>query len=86
MSREDDLEASAEQLLEELSQRFADLGAEARWRCARAFIHRAVHAAAKSKEVEFCVIATYLAEMIPHTHGLMHGSDPASAKHREPLH
>ena len=86
MSREEELEAAAEQMLEELQRRFADIGADARWRAAKAFIHRAVHGAAKTKEVEFCVLAAYLAEMIPHAHGLMHGSDPTSAKHGEVVH
>jgi hypothetical protein len=85
MSKEDELEAAAGKMLEELARRFADLGSDARWRVARAFIHRAVHDAATNK-VDFCVLATYLAEMIPHAHGLMHGADPASPKHREVVH
>jgi len=83
---DDELERECDKLIGELDLAFEGLGDDARWRVARALIHRAVHAAAKSRQVEFCVLAAYLAEMIPHAHGLMHGADPASARHKEPLH
>ncbi|MCC6993042.1 MAG: hypothetical protein IT370_00295 [Deltaproteobacteria bacterium] len=81
-----ELEREADRIIGELSSAFAELGDDARWRVARAVIHRAVHAAARSRQVEFCVMASYLAEMIPHAHGLMHGADPGSPRHKEPLH
>jgi len=52
----------------------------------RALIHRAVHLAAERRAGEFCGLATYLAEMVGHAHGLMHGADPQSEKHSDIVH
>ena len=79
---ENELEQQADRLLDKLRADFSALGSDSSWRVARAVIHRAVHAAA-SGGVDFCVVAGYLAEMIPHAHGMMHGPDPGSVKHRE---
>jgi hypothetical protein len=46
------------------------------WALARALIHKAVHLTAERKADEYCAVATFLAEMISHAHGLMHpGAD-----------
>ena len=36
--------------------------------------------------VEFCALATYLAEMIGHAHKLSHGENPKSPAHRSAVH
>lgn len=53
---------------------------------ARALIHRGVHLAVDRRAGEFCALATFLSEMVGHAHGLMHGADPASAKHDDNVH
>jgi hypothetical protein len=53
---------------------------------ARALIHRGVHLLAERRAGEFCGLATYLAEMLGHAHGLMHGPDPAAPTHGDRPH
>jgi len=53
---------------------------------ARALIHRGVHLLAERRAGEFCGLATYLAEMVGHAHGLMHGADPAAPAHGDRPH
>lgn len=53
---------------------------------ARALIHRGVHLLAERRAGEFCGLATYLAEMLGHAHGLMHGADPAAPAHGDRPH
>ena len=86
MARDDELEKAAEQAVAALTEAFADLGEDAAWRAARAMIHRAVHAAAKSGQVDYCVVATYLAEMVGHAHGLMHEQSGAKDSHKDRMH
>jgi len=54
-------------------------GAESDLALVRALIHRAIHLAAERKSVEFCALATFLAEMIGHAHQLQHGGDKPTA-------
>jgi hypothetical protein len=55
------------------------------WALARALVHRAVHLVADRKAAEFCAVATLLAEMINHAHGLLHPGDTAGG-HGADLH
>ena len=58
-----------------------------RWSVVRGLIHQAVHLATeKNAGVEFCALATYLAEMVGHAHKLAHGDDPQSAAHKDLVH
>lgn len=52
----------------------------------RALVHRAAHLAADTKALEFCALATLLAEMIGHAHQLLHGGDRNAAAHRDIVH
>jgi hypothetical protein len=52
------------------------------WALARALVHKAVHLVAERKAAEFCAVATLLADMIGHAHGLLHPGDRAAASHR----
>jgi hypothetical protein len=77
MSNLDDLqkqhEARITMFLAEVQR--ATSGAESDLALVRALIHRAIHLAAERKSVEFCALATFLAEMIGHAHQLQHGGD-----------
>ncbi len=84
MSREDELNQQVERLIGQLTREFADLGDEARWRITRALLHRAVHFATAQPGVDYCALATYLAEMIGHAHQLAHGKDERA--HKTPGH
>jgi len=75
-------EAKLTQLINELRGG----GAESDLALVRALIHRAVHVAAEQKNVEFCAVATFLADMVTHAHGLHHGGDPRGEGHRDGLH
>jgi hypothetical protein len=87
MSRQDDLEARIDQVIATLSTEFSDLGADLRWAIARALVHRAVHhAAVRASSIEFCALATYLADMIGHAHKLSHGDNPQAPAHRDQVH
>jgi len=57
----------------------AGQGRDSDWAMVRALIHKAVHLAADRKAAEFCGVATVLAEMIQHAHGLMHASESQDA-------
>ena len=85
MSREGEVEERVAQLAVEVAKQFADLGDEARWVVARAFIHRGVHFATE-RGVEYCALATYLAEMIGHAHKLAHGENPKAQSHKDVVH
>ena len=68
----------------ELSTTLAALTGKSRdsdWALARALVHKAVHLVADSQAGEFCALATLLAEMIGHAHGVMHPTDVASPAH-----
>jgi hypothetical protein len=51
------------------------------WALARALVHKAVHLVAERQAGEFCALATLLAEMIGHAHGVMHPADVGSPAH-----
>jgi hypothetical protein len=57
-------------------------GSDSDWALARALVHKAVHLVAERKAAEFCAIATLLADMIGHAHGLLHPGDRAAPSHR----
>jgi hypothetical protein len=59
----------------------AGKGRDSDWALVRALVHRAVHLAAERKPAEFCVLASFLAEMIGHAHGLLHPADPQAPGH-----
>ena len=77
-------EARITALLEELGAEVAAAGPEGRSALVRALIHRAVHYATAAPGMEFCGLATYLAEMIAHAHTIAHGDTPSA--HRDGLH
>lgn len=56
------------------------------WALARALVHKAVHLVAERQAGEFCALATLLAEMIGHAHGVMHPGDNASPAHSATTH
>lgn len=82
----DELQKQHESRLRTLIDELAGGGVESDRALVRALIHRGVHLAAESRSAEFCGLATFLAEMIGHVHGLMHGADPHSARHAESVH
>ena len=57
-----------------------------RWMITRALIHRAVHYATEKPGVDFCALATYLADMIAHAHKLAHGDNPRAPAHKDFVH
>jgi hypothetical protein len=59
----------------------AGKGSESDWALARALVHKAVHLVADGRSQEFCAVATLLAEMIGHAHGIMHPADSAAPAH-----
>ena len=86
MARQDDLERNVDEAIRRIENEFADLGKDRRWAITRALVHRAVHHATTGKDVEFCALATYLAEMIQHAHKIAHGDNPAAPAHKDGLH
>lgn len=79
MTRRDALEFRVDRMISDLEREFADMGDELRWQLSRALIHKAVHHATErgpshdEKAIDYCALATYLAEMIGHAHQLSHG-------------
>ena len=86
MSRHDEVEARVNELINKISTEFADLGGELRWTVTRALIHRAVHYGTERPGVEFCALATYLADMVAHAHKLAHGDNPKASSHKDMVH
>jgi hypothetical protein len=82
----DEAQAQHEARISALVAELSGKGAESDMALARALIHRAVHLAAESKTIEFCALATFLAEMIGHAHQLQHGPDKAAPAHRDVVH
>lgn len=82
----DELQKQHESRLQALVDELAGGGVESDRALVRALIHRGVHLAAERRAGEFCAVATFMAEMIGHVHGLMHGADPHSARHAEAVH
>jgi hypothetical protein len=59
----------------------AGKGKESDFALARALVHKAIHLVAEQKAGEFCAVATFLAEMIGHAHGLLHPGDRSAPAH-----
>jgi len=83
MANIDDLQKQHEERLNAVIADLAGQGQQSDLALVRALIHRGIHLAADRRAGEFCAIATFLAEMVGHAHGIMHGNDPASATHGE---
>jgi hypothetical protein len=77
----DDLQKRHENELAVVLAALTGQGQESDWALVRALVHRATHLMAERKPAEFCALATYLAEMIGHAHGLLHPADPAAPGH-----
>jgi hypothetical protein len=86
MANLDDLQKQHEARLNALIAELAGAGRDSDLALVRALIHRGVHLAAEQRAGEFCGLATFLAEMVGHAHGLMHGDDPAAAAHGDRVH
>ena len=56
-------------------------GKDSDFALARALIHKAIHLVADQKAGEFCAVATFLAEMVGHAHGLLHPGDKSAPDH-----
>jgi len=82
----DALQKRHESRIDGLIAELGSSGPESDLALARALIHRGVHLAAERRPAEFCALATFLAEMVGHAHGLMHGVDPTSSRHSEAVH
>ncbi|HVZ71462.1 MAG TPA: hypothetical protein VHJ20_03730 [Polyangia bacterium] len=80
------LQKQHEARLNELIATLAGKGAESDFALVRALIHRGVHLAADRKSLQFCGLATFLAEMIGHAHQLQHGGDQAAPVHSDFVH
>ena len=86
MANLDDLQKQHEARLEAVLGELGGRGAESDWALVRALVHKAVHFAAGRKTVQFCALATFLAEMIGHAHQLQHGGDQAAPAHHDVVH
>jgi hypothetical protein len=85
MAQADDVENKVQQAIARLAAELADVP-NVRWLLTRGLIHRAVHFATEKPGVEFCALATYLAEMVGHAHKLAHGDNPAAPAHKDMVH
>ena len=77
----DQAQKAHEAALNTLLAERAGKGRDQDWALVRALCHQAVHLCAERKAGEFCAVATLLAEMIGHAHGLMHPGSPEAAGH-----
>lgn len=77
----DDLQKQHEEALTAAVAALAGKGKDSDFALARALVHKAVHLVADRKAGEFCAVATFLAEMIGHAHGLLHPGDSAAPSH-----
>jgi hypothetical protein len=82
----DELQKQHEDRLNALIAELAGKGPDSDLALARALVHRGVHLAADRKSIQFCALATYLAEMIGHAHQLQHGTDQSAPAHGDFLH
>ena len=82
----DELQKHHEAALDDFLTRLAGKGADSDWALVRALVHRAVHLSAERTAAEYCAVATFLAEMIGHAHGLCHPEDRADASHDDRVH
>jgi hypothetical protein len=81
MATIDDLQKGHEEALASILAARAGKGGDSDWALVRALVHRAVHIAADRRAGEFCAVATLLAEMIGHAHGLLHPGDENAPGH-----
>jgi hypothetical protein len=86
MTRHDELEQAVVHAIEGIAKQFGDLGDGVVIAVTRMLVHRAVHYAVESGQVEFCTLATLLAEMTTHAHSLAHGENPRAAAHKDQVH
>jgi hypothetical protein len=86
MANIDELQKQHEERIEALLVGLAGRGADSDAALVRALVHKAVHFAAARREVQFCALATYLAEMIGHAHQLQHGADQSAPVHHDVTH
>jgi hypothetical protein len=86
MANVDELQKEHEARVSSLLAELAGKGGESDLALVRALIHRGIHLAAERKAIEFCALATYLAEMIGHAHQLQHGGDKSAPAHRDVPH
>lgn len=82
MATIEQLEKAHEAALQQLLAQRAGKGRDEDWALVRALCHRAVHLCAERKAGEFCAVATLLADMIGHAHGLLHPADTGAPAHR----
>jgi hypothetical protein len=85
MATQDDLEARIGEFILKLEKDFEN-EPHLRWAITRGLIHRAVHYAVEKPGVEYCALATNLAEMIQHAHKLAHGDNPKAQAHKDFVH
>jgi hypothetical protein len=86
MANLDDLQKQHEERLDAILSERGGHGTESDLALVRALVHKAVHFAAANKSVQFCGLATFLAEMIGHAHQLQHGTDQAAPAHYDAVH
>jgi len=86
MANIDDLQKQLEAKLASAIDALTGEGTSSDLALGRALIHRGIHLIAERRAGEFCSVATYLAEMVGHAHGLMHGADPAAPTHNDLTH
>jgi hypothetical protein len=86
MANVDDVQKQHEARLEAVIGELAGRGKESDQALVRALIHRGIHLCAERRPLEFCGLATFLAEMVGHAHALLHGSDPAATAHGDVVH
>jgi hypothetical protein len=86
MASLDDLQKQHEARLQSVIDELGGKGAESDLALVRALVHKAVHLTADRKNVQFCALVTYLAEMIGHAHQLQHGGDQTAASHHDFVH
>ena len=86
MAHLDDLQKEHEARVATLVNELAGKSAESDLALVRALVHKAVHVAAERKTVQFCALATFLAEMIGHAHQLQHGADQGAPAHHDFVH
>jgi hypothetical protein len=77
----DDLQKQHESALTAAVVALTGKGKDSDFALARALIHKAIHLVADQKAGEFCAVATFLAEMVGHAHGLLHPADKSAPAH-----
>lgn len=82
----EDLQKQHEEALRSLLAERAGKTKDSDWALVRALVHQAMHLVAERKAGEFCAVATYLAEMINHAHGLLHPGDKSAPAHGAIVH